>query len=347
MEIERLSAAIDWLTEAAETLGANTKPRRLGEAEQSKALTVIADIQRAIAPRRLPVEIEWFWKTWDPASFGWLVGHPPLTEPSFALETWERDLEWPRALFWVAYESHCFLGVELDYDGSPGPRIYYDCYASGEGLRLRAPDLATMISGAAAALESGEYETFGPNTFSVGEGMIDRCHEALDVGGIGRDERGPFDYYDLRTCPERWRLQVGVDDAAFELRGASCTIAELHDARRYDVVEATIVGRMHVRGGQGSGRLVELSDDTGRADIWIPSSVPNIGGGSGDTCEIDVVARPNDGPDITMRDFEGDHSEITRRALSGDMEGAAAAGRRIGEYMDRDHPIVAKAVRLS
>jgi hypothetical protein len=242
---------------------------------------------------------------------------------------------------WIAYESHCFIGVELDYPESAGPMLFADCYASGSGLQLVAPNLATWISASAAAIE------VNPDSFdgSFADDATRRCEDALAVAGIRPDERGPYDWSDMLQCPTRWQRQQGIDYETLALRGATHTIAELHDARRRGPVEATIIGEVRTAGGSLSGRLVVVDDGAETAEVWVPASVANVGGNDVQTFEVDVAAEALTGPETSFDDTRDSHIETTRRALAGDAAGATEAAREMSEFLHQNHPIVARALR--
>lgn len=178
-----------------------------------------------------------------------------------------------------------------------------------------------------------------------GDSVCDRYRNALDAEGIAPDERGPFDDFDILTQPVRWRRAGGIDESTFTPTGATHTIAELLAGRGHGTVTGTIVGHGATRAGTGSGRLDLVRDDTGEVEVWVPSSVPSLGSSGGGYNEYDVVAQRFDGPDQTLDDFDADHTEVVRRALSGDIEGADAAAVAMGDFLSRDHPVVATAVR--
>lgn len=343
-EVTRLADAVDRLCEAAKERGAADVPRRLDADERERAQAVVSEIKTRLQPFGLPADIEWFWLTWYPHSFGQLTGHPHLTDPRFAIDSREDDESWPPVLLPVAYESHCFLAVELEYPDSPGPGIYDYCYA-GEGFRLRAPDLAVVFAAAAATFEAGDVVDYGQARLSPGESVHDRYRQALDGRGIPSEERGPFDVFNILSQPARWQRAVGVDASSVALTGATHTIDELLVARRHGSVTGTIVGHGTTRAGTGSGRLDLVRDSTGEVEVWVPGSVPSLGPPGDGYAEYDVVATRLDRSDQTLDDFNADHAEVIRRALAGDIEGAGAAALPMGDFLSRDHPVVATSVR--
>lgn len=343
-EVKRLADAIDRLCAVASVNGAADEPRRLDADERERARAVVVDVKARLRPFRLPPDIEWFWLTWSPHSFGQLTGHPHLTDPGFAIRCREDDESWPPVLLPVAYESHCFLAVELEYPDSPGPRIYDYCYA-GEGFRLRALDFAAVFAAAAATFEAGDAVDHGQAWLSPGSSVDDRYRHELDVHGIRSEERGPFDVFNILSQPVRWQRAAGVDEASVALTGATHTIAELQAARREGTVTGTIVGHGATRGATGSGRLDLVRDGTGEVEVWVPGSVPSLGPSGGGHAEYDVVAQRLDRSDQTLDDFDADHAEVISRVLAGDIEGAGMAAVPMGEFLSRDHPVVATAVR--
>src|SRR6478735_4240810 len=82
-------------------------------------LAALDDIAAAVAPLRLPAEVEQFWRLLDGYSSSLTCfPHPHATRPDFALECWRQHQQQPGMtpdlLFPVGYESHAFLLVELD-----------------------------------------------------------------------------------------------------------------------------------------------------------------------------------------------------------------------------------------
>ncbi|MEM7340261.1 MAG: hypothetical protein AAF467_16510 [Actinomycetota bacterium] len=344
---EQVDEAIAWLCEAVDAnVGTGARPRRLAKREQRDAVAMVDRINRAVHPRRLPADIEWFWIRWDPASFEYLDPFASMAMPSFCLESWERDPKWPRALFWVAYEHHNFLAVELEYPDAEASQLFADSYDTNSGLSLIAPNLAMRLSACAAAIE--QHPNVEPltlwSTGAVGE-VQQLCDDALLVNGIVPDARGPHDWYDILTCPPRWQRQQGVTPEVATPRGRTYTIADLHEAREHGPVEATIVGHAHTRAGTGGGRLMVVSDETGEAFVWVPTSVPSVGDPRGGHMEIDVIARPPSGHETAIPEFDDDHADASRRGLAGDIAGAAEVGARMGGFIGGDHSIVARALR--
>lgn len=341
----QLADAIDSLIDALVKTDKPDIPRRLDDHERQAALKVVEDIHEHIHPRRLPSDIEWFWTTWHPRSFGYSVGFPRLTSPDFALESWLDDSKWPRALIWVSYSSHCFHGVELEYPGSKPSLLFYDSY-SGEGLRLIAPNLATFISAHARDIEAHPEFEVSELWHEIGDDSVTGfCNEALSADGI--EMEGPYEWHSPLDLPKRWQIQQGFDESALVLRGATHTIAELESVRSDGAVEATIVGTCLGGGGNTYGMSILFSDATGEVEVWIPSTVPNLGGlGRDESCEIDILAIPGSSEDFKHSDFDFESQQATQSALAGDMAQASIHVANVGEMLrNAKHPVTAIAVR--
>ncbi len=306
--------------------------------------SLIAPIVDRIAPAGLPADIEWFWRHWMPSSFGHLTGYPHFTELEFVLHVLNDDETWPASLVPVAYESHGFLGVELEYPDSSAGRVYYYAYAD-DGHRLRARSLAEMLDVVVDAIEDGEIDERGG--FVLLDADVDElCRARLDAAGVPAADRGPFDPSDSLTWPPAWRRLAGIDDAARSPVGASHSVASLiaavHASR--GAVTATISGRVVRSGGSADGDVLAIDDGTGVVDVYVPRAVPRFGQSADARYEFDVVATAGAGGTGLM-DVDGDHAAASEAALAGDVDAAARAVLPIAAVIHGDHPVVATAIR--
>jgi hypothetical protein len=338
-----LAEAIDSLCAAAQASGAAEVPRLLDADEQIGAQATVCRIKEALGTLGLPVEIEWFWTTWNSSSFGLLTGHPGLTDPGFALDVLEDDDFWPHALLPVAYESHCFLAVELEYSESPGAWVFDYCYAD-DGFRLRVSSFAAIFEIAAATFLSGDVIDHGRGILAPGESIDSRYLDERMSRRLAAEHHGPFDPMNILEQPARWLRARGLDESSLAVKGATHTIAELAEAQGRTEVRGTIVGEVVPLIGIGSGELELVRDETGVVVVWVPGSVPRVGSRHDGVFEYDVVAQQSDAPKLTIDDVGLDHAALLRRALAGDVVGAGALGVQLSASID-DHPIVATAVR--
>ncbi|HYN31191.1 MAG TPA: hypothetical protein VES40_01085 [Ilumatobacteraceae bacterium] len=292
--IERLDAAVTDFAQAGERYGIAMPP---AEIEQINMLDTIAE---AIAPFRVPPDIDHFYRSWSITSAAGWFG-PELCDLSFALDSWRMHQEdqppWPSTvLFPIAYTSHWYHMVELDHPGSLGPFIY-DCAYAGGRFTLAHSCLAAWIEWATIELDAGRVVRY-PGTFATlevegpSEDTVPTRIELLRRDGVPESELDHFDDGDRSLWPLRWNLADGYDPADYELRGATGTVQDFVDALREGAATATL----HVVFARQSGPDVEIADDTGFLVVRLPARGQPFG--SGRVWEIDVTGEQQ--PDLQV-----------------------------------------------
>jgi hypothetical protein len=148
---EDLQFAIEWYVEVIPSSDylPYRPPRDLVAVDEA-----LATIDVELAPLRLPPEVRWLWRAWDPKGFD-VLPYPRLCDPGFALQSWRMDVvegSFPRALFPIAYESHGFLLLELGGEaGQPAP-VWYYAYTDSEFV-CAYPSVAALFRSCAEAVE--------------------------------------------------------------------------------------------------------------------------------------------------------------------------------------------------
>ncbi len=284
--IERLDVAVADFVRAGEPFGI-TMPS--ASPDQIEMLTTINE---AIAPLRMPADIEHFYRTWSITSAAPWFG-PELCDLSFAFDSWllhqEDQPPWPTTvLFPIAYSSHWYHMVELDHPGSLGPFIY-DCAYAGGRFTLVHSCLAAWIEWATVELDAGRITRYSDTFASLEvEGPSEETDptriELLRRDGVPESELDYFDDGDRRLWPLRWNLADGYDPGDYEIRGATGTIQDFVDSLHDGPAKATL----HVAFARQSGLNVEIADDTGFLVARLPPGGRPFG--SGRAWEIDVEA---------------------------------------------------------
>lgn len=292
----------------------------------------LRQIAAAIAPLRLPAELEEFWRRVDPQSIT-VAPYPHLTSPDFALDSWRShcdELEGmvPRVLFPVAYESHGFLMVELEDGRGTGGPVFAWAYAD-EAFVLSFPTLSAYLHLLATMVELGEfahreasrtsYIEFDPDG-RWDDAVAVRLAAAQPIGIHGSTRRIGAE---VRSWPDAWQVAAGLAEETRTLRGATATIADvLRRAEAGESVRATVRARVIQLAGTAEGRRATIDDGTASLDIWCPAAVCAYGPIIRTEFEFDVVVGPSPKP---SRDWRGRLRDVQARALGGDLAGAQEA----------------------
>lgn len=286
-------------------------------------------IQEEVAPLRLPEDVVTFWRLADPHSLQ-LGPYPHLTSAEFALHSWRRheagQRGTPRCLFPIAYESHGFLLVDIDPSGPSHGWLYYYAYG-GSDFRLRHVGLAEYLDLLATMIELDEYQVHHRDgrtwvQFDPEERWEDAALVRLSqsLGEQALDAMWDISE-DPREWPPHWLASSGLSTTDRSPRGQDVTIAELlGTAGIAGRASGTIHARVVSLAGGADGVRVTVHDASGELDLWCPASVCTYGPVMRRSFEFDVVIRgaPYPPPDTSSR-----HAEVQRRALAGDIEGAA------------------------
>jgi hypothetical protein len=246
----------------------------------------LRDVAAAVAPLRLPVEVDQFWRLAEGYSSSFtFFPHPHATDPDFALECWqEHRLQpgmTPDLLFPVCYESHAFLLVELDGAHGAGGACFTWAYSGEEPFVLVAPDLVGYLAVAAETLEAGHLERhehdgrvshhFDDNVFQAAlqerlrQSPHPRYGEAAEIG------------WNPTSWPSHWLASVGPAAEEKHAREATTTLAALSATG----LSTGAAGRIHARvrelWGFSDGIRVTIDDGTGALDAWCPAAVTMFG----------------------------------------------------------------------
>ena len=334
---EELRLAIEWYLESIPpgSLLSPGPPIQPGEVEST-----IAEIDEAIAPFRLPSEVAWLWRSWQPDRFSPLP-YPSLTGADFALDSWRMNtLESgdPQILFPVAYESHGFLLVELGWPPDEPAPIWYYAYAD-ENYVLTYPSLASLFRACAEAAraagarppddDNDRYAAYAPLLSGPGFDVIVERHMAASPHA-GRDRHVPVG--DVRNWPEQWQRAQGVSDGSLEPMGATHTVREFAGAAAVGPVVGRVVGVFRTQGGGGFGRggalasFGSFSDETGSIPVLLPHSVTDVGGRAGDVeveIELEASGPVGESPVLDSREIQG-------AALAGDLLTASEKAGELG-----------------
>lgn len=334
---DQIDALVDRLNAALTAAGYPTTKTPLGPETQ---LTAVAS---AIAPFKLPRDVEQFWRRVDPQSLA-VTAFPRLIGPEFALDTWVSHIEeipgqLPRLLFPVAYDSHCFLFVELD-DGAGSEGVVVSWGYAGSPFAVAFPNFRACLDLFVTMIEIEEFDrhSFEGRSWAYIDGQrwndaaAVRLAQALPLSRFGT--RIEFEE-DIDEWPRHWLDSNGVTEEVRAPRGPTATIAELLDASvgTDTPVTGTVHGLVTFLTGNGSGCRVTISDGTGELDVWCPAAVTMFGPTMSQTFEFDVVVRP-EAPSPPDAKFLA--CDIQEAALSHDLEAAQALGMEFFEAMFAD-----------
>lgn len=297
---------------------------------------ILTDIDREIAPLRMPDELVRFWQLVDPATIS-AAPYPHPTTAAFALDSWKSHRDefpgmTPRLLFPVAYESHGFLLVELE-DGRADAGAVLQWGYAGSPFYVRFPALSAYVDLLATMIELGEFTRherdphpwieFDPER-RWEDAQAVRLAAAQPLPRLGRareiDE-------DVRQWPEHWLASDGLTSEVRSPRGASTTVAELlKGAAAGSVMSGTIRATVTSLAGSGAGSRAAVDDGTGILDVWCPAPVCAYGPVIRREFEFDVVVHPNR---TSPPDWCPEQSKVQERALAHDLEGAQSAAMEL------------------
>jgi hypothetical protein len=299
-------------------------------------------IRTEISPLTLPDELDWFWRTWDPYGFSELP-FPRLTTPEFALESYReavQDPPYPVVLFPIAYQSHCFLLVELVHPGWIEPRIYWYCFDEGT-FQLLHRSLAALFNGFLDALDAADLsEAIWEDDEALASALEEARDDAyrlvrqrIEEATTYEDRRIPA--YKSLQWPKSWLDAQGLDPGLAVPQGPTHTVVEFERLRQTAEVEARIVGTVHVLAGggitpEGAASIARIEDETGAMLVLIrPDATPFGYAERGQLCELEVIGRPDptSGSD-EMEEASTASAATSSKAEDGDRLGAIAEGGR-------------------
>jgi hypothetical protein len=297
---------------------------------------ILGEIQREIAPLRLPDELLRFWRLVDPSSVT-VAPYPHPTTADFALNSWQAHRDefpgmTPRLLFPIAYESHGFLFVELE-DGRGEAGTVLEWAYAGSPFYVRFAALRHYVDLLATMIEVGEFARHEHETHSWIEfdperrwpdAQTVRLTAAQPLSRLGSTREIDED---VRHWPEHWLASNGLTGEMRIPRGATTTVAELlQGAAGGAMMSGTIQATVIRLAGSGAGSRVSVDDGTGVLDLWCPAAVSTYGPGIRRAFEFEVVVQPH-AP--AAPDWRADQQEVQDRALGHELEGAQEAVMRL------------------
>lgn len=294
---------------------------------------LLAEIRTAIAPLRLPAEVEQFWRRVDPSAIT-LAPYPHPTGIDFALHAWRSHAAEPgmvpRLLFPIAYESHGFLFVELEDGHGSGGTVLSWGYTDDRFV-VQFPTLSAYLDLLATMIELGEFTRHPGARGYIAFDPEGRWEDAVSVRLAAAQPVRGFPHVrhvsaqPVTAWPEHWLVADGLTPQTRTAHGATTTIAELlRRAAAGDVARGTIRAHVTRLAGSHAGRRVNVEDSTGALDIWCPAELCAYGPVMGKDFEFDVVVRPVHGP---TPDWDPLRRDIAAHANALDIEGAQAAAR--------------------
>ena len=145
----------------------------------------------------------------------------------------------PVVLFPIAYQSHCFLLVELIHDLWEGPRVYGYCYDESE-YRLKHVHPAGIFDVFVDALEAVESDQQVWDDEDARWMMIEEAWDQADGMTKRRIEQtGPISELTVSALdplgwPERWQKAQGLDPKRAVPLGRTHTVVQFEQARHRD-----------------------------------------------------------------------------------------------------------------
>ena len=274
----------------------------------------LVEVRAAVAPLRLPAELERFWQLVDPATIR-AEPFPGFTTPAWAIKSWHMQREQfphrePHNLLLVGYQSWVCMWIELD-DEQHGGTLFEGALDYDRFYR-RHNRLGDWLEHVAALIDAGRGErregSNGPYL------LVQDPHD--DLPRAQRPGPPPHPFYgdqvefprDTLSWPTHWQLASGIDPAAAEPRGATHTIGDVLASDPQREFRATVVGRVIDLAGFSGGTRVRVTDGTGEIDI----------GCAGETTAFGIAITQHFEFDITIATGE--------REVPADVDAARAAG---------------------
>jgi hypothetical protein len=251
----------------------------------------LAELRAAIAPLRLPSDVEVAWRRL-PVWAGAFLDSLDLQPAPAALKQWQEEADiFPRCLFPIGYASRSVCWIELHGpDDSEGGAVWSGHYEIAEIGRV-APSIAELLDASAEAWDAGIIR------WSQWQGRAVAVLEESDAWAALRARRWPSpptaDLAARLRWPARWLRLSGLEPIAVNPRGATSTVREIEAVvatGRMTTAAMTLAGR--IRGGffMAAGSRTTFVDGTGAIEIWIPATVdPFRLAGRGQDVELDVV----------------------------------------------------------
>lgn len=266
----------------------------LGELRAAGAQTewALEQIARSIAPHRLPADLVTFWRSLDPDSI-MVAPCPRPAGPSLSLRLWERHCAAdPRlaSYFPWCYDSHEFLLVAL----SGG-----DCFGwagAGSPVVRAFPSVTAYLDLLATMIELREFthhSELGVIEFDPGRRWSDA--QAVRLAAAYRDRPDGCEHQPTTVADLLARAEAGESPSG------------------------SIQARVVALSGSVSGQRMEVTDGTGRLDVWCPAALCGNGPIIERTFEFHVIVRPGC---QRLADSAEALSGIERATRSGDLRAA-------------------------
>lgn len=321
-----LDEAVERCNRAGRAYGIRIDPWR----RRSVALGLIADIEEAIAPLGLPVELRAFWARWNPAALA-----PPVFDGFIPLDQMveRREIDCPPCpsiLLPIADWAYARIWIELSSDEHPGGRIFHSYHDESE-LTLWAFGISGLLD---LIAESLEQDAIDDRAGTIHVGQFERIirtslDDSLPAGSPRR-----FEGVDRSLFPPHWQRSEGLADDHFVLRGATHTVDRFLDEREADThVIATLVGsyQTSVGGGPLQGCVGTFEDFTGSLQVFVPQLTAVAGAiGHDGAVEIDVMSVEPNGAGLNSLTAR---SELQRAAEIGRLDCGKDMLERLFEQM--------------
>jgi hypothetical protein len=304
-----------------------------------ESMVPLDELERAIAPLRLPDDLRRFWQRVDPLTMGFRTW-PEIGRPEDALVAWRMEHDEfpgqnPGALVQIAYTSQSCMCVELDVGDIGGGALFASYIPDGEYER-RFNGLGAWLADIAGHVEGGRFvrcEYPGQLYLAVPDQETEELEEAQRTPPAPHPVHGDVVHIgsDILDWPEHWQRATGLDAADLELRGATHTIAELLSLPSAQRTRATIVGRVVHLLGSGATIRVRVDDGSAAIEVVCPAATTMLGPSIDDWFEFDVVVEP-DGPgdlDAVVSDIEDPFDRALAALIAGYDAPAGATARAV------------------
>lgn len=286
--------AVDRLQQAHSAAG-------LGELRppNAQAEWTLDQIARSVAPLRLPADLVTFWRMVDPDLIA-VAPCPRPAGPALSLRLWQRHCAPDPTLaayFPWCYDSHEFglvgLGKPLADSGG-----CFGWAGAGSPVVRTFPSVAAYLDLLATMIELGEF-VHHPE---LGVLEFDPARRWTDAQAVrlASADRGP-----ATPCPH------SVTTIAALLREAE---AGASPSGRIQATVAAVAG-------SASGQRIEVTDGTGRLDLWCPASLCAAGPTIERSFEFHVTVQPGV---ARVTDSATALSGIERATRSGDLRAAVS-----------------------
>jgi hypothetical protein len=291
MTIE-IDDAIDRLVEAMEAKGFPLVVDPIGHDQ-------LADLRAAIAPLRLPSELEVAWRRL-PIWAGAFLDGLDLGPPDKVLELWQEDVEqatYPRRLLPIGYSSRYYCWIELDGPSDVAGGAIWHGHLELAEVDLVAPSMAELLDASAEAWSTGIIRWSEQQGRAIA--VLEEPDDWAALSGRRWPDRATIAIWTPGAWPARWRESSGLELQEIEPHGATMTIREMREAAAGHEVERsfTLVGRIGGGLALTEGYRTELEDSSGKIEVWVPAqSDPFHLVFSGALVELDVILRSGSQP---------------------------------------------------